>query len=148
MKPKQGRLESHCHQWMTDGDRNRYYSLGYIVSANNNFLKSKILSPCKVYAKQKIKKQHSPLWPVLGDFSPFMHLLCPTLTQEKVLSLNIPWYFMFCWYQWKACTFLNINRGRMAEGREERLGEWEGGMCQSGSKINLINKNDVSNLQK
>lgn len=36
----------------------------------------------------------------------------------------------------------------MAEGREERLGELEGGMHQSGGKINLINKNDVSNLQK
>ena len=48
-----------------------------------------------------------------GFWEPIPHtrLPCSALRQEKKLSPTRTWYAMLCLHPWKACLFLNKNRG-------------------------------------
>lgn len=56
-------------------------------------------------------------------FVPNAVLPCPNLIQGEGLSPPSVCFAMFCWHQWKTCTFLNRSGGRVDWGRGQRGGE-------------------------
>ena len=67
------------------------------------------------------------------NYFPHTGLTCPVLIWGYVPSFIVSCYALFCWYPWKACSFLKENRGEWILGRGEvwKLGRVEGGEAQA-----------------
>lgn len=85
------------------------------------------------------------LWLAFANL--FLMLDClASLIQGEGLSPPSACFAMFCWHQWKTCTFLNRSGGRVDWGRGQRGGERRKG--EEGGKESCYWNNLINKLKK